>query len=185
MAAAQKMMTEAMAIATASEQKMKDVTTAMAAVDKQMVAQQDLKTRTENAVPSLKAAVDQAKAALTLLSDNTEIKASTESLAAIADRQEKALPAMTEQIAAMGKQIEGMKAEVATAEKTGNDAKTAMAAADQKVKALAAEMAPIEGRVKAMQTELAAAEEAVNAASGVVESRRQLLRPLLQLTSVQ
>jgi septal ring factor EnvC (AmiA/AmiB activator) len=91
---------------------------------------------------------------------------------------------MTEQIAAMGKQIEGMQAEVATAEKTVTDAKTVMASADQKIKALTAEIAPIEGRVKAMQTELTAAEEAVTAASGVVEARRQLLRPLLQLTSL-
>jgi predicted nucleic acid-binding Zn-ribbon protein len=77
-----------------------------------------------------------------------------------------------------------MQAEVATAEKTGTDAKTVMASADQKIKALTAEIAPIEGRVKAMQTELTAAEEAVTAASGVVEARRQLLRPLLQLTSL-
>ena len=77
-----------------------------------------------------------------------------------------------------------MKAEVATAEKTGADAKTTMTAADQKVKALTAEIGPIEGKVKAMQTELATAEEGVSAASGVVEARRQLLRPLLQLTAV-
>ena len=184
MATAQKMMTEATALAAASDQKMKDVTVAMANVDKQMVAQQDLKSRTEKAVPSLKAAIEQAKAALALLPDNAEIKASAENLAAIADRQEKTLPAMTEQIAAMGKQIEGMQAEVATAEKTGTDAKTVMASADQKIKTLTAEIAPIEGRVKAMQTELTAAEEAVTAASGVVEARRQLLRPLLQLTSL-
>jgi len=184
MAAAQKMMTDATALAAASDQKMKDVTATMANVDKQMVAQQDLKSRTEKAVPSLKAAIEQAKAALALLPDNAEIKASAENLAAIADRQEKTLPAMTEQIAAMGKQIEGMQAEVATAEKTGTDAKTVMASADQKIKTLAAEIAPIEGRVKAMQTELTAAEEAVTAASGVVEARRQLLRPLLQLTSL-
>jgi hypothetical protein len=38
--------------------------------------------------------------------------------------------------------------------------------------------------VKAMQAELATAEEAVAAASGIVEARRQLLRPLLQLTAV-
>jgi chromosome segregation ATPase len=156
----------------------------MAGVEKQMTAQQDLKTRTEKAVPSLKAALEQAKAALALLPDNAEIKASSENLAAIADRQEKSLPAMTEQLTAMSKQMEGMKAEVAAAEKTGADAKTVMVAADQKVKALAAEIAPIEGRVKAMQTELAAAEEGVTAASGVVEARRQLLRPLLQLTAV-
>ncbi|MEY3458350.1 MAG: hypothetical protein RL215_1507, partial [Planctomycetota bacterium] len=82
------------------------------------------------------------------------------------------------------KQVEGMKAEVATAEKTGADAKVAMAAADEKIKALTAEVPPIEGRVKAMQAELATAEEAVAAASGIVEARRQLLRPLLQLTAV-
>jgi hypothetical protein len=184
MAAAQKMMTDSQAVMTAAEQKTKDVVATMAGVEKQMTAQQDLKTRTEKAVPSLKAALEQAKAALALLPDNAEIKASSENLAAIADRQEKSLPAMTEQLTAMSKQMEGMKAEVAAAEKTGADAKTVMVAADQKVKALAAEIAPIEGRVKAMQTELAAAEEGVTAASGVVEARRQLLRPLLQLTAV-
>jgi hypothetical protein len=36
-----------------------------------------------------------------------------------------------------------------------------------------------------MQGQVSTAEQAVEAASGVVEARRQLLRPLLQLTSAQ
>jgi uncharacterized protein with PhoU and TrkA domain len=60
-----------------------------------------------------------------------------------------------------------------------------MVASEEKVKAIATEIAPLENRLKEMQGQVSTAEQAVEAASGVVEARRQLLRPLLQLTSAQ
>jgi predicted nucleic acid-binding Zn-ribbon protein len=78
-----------------------------------------------------------------------------------------------------------MKVEIETAKKAAAESTVALAASEEKVQALAAEMAPVEGRLKEMQGQLATAEQAVQAASGVVESRRQTLRPLLQLTSVK
>lgn len=185
MATAAKTAEESRTAMTAMEKKAEEVTVAMNLVNAQMVAQQDLMNRTQNAVPSIRAALEQANGALVLLPDNAEIKASIENLAAVADRQEKSIPVMTEQIAAMGLQIEAMKVEIETAKKAAAESTVALAASEEKVQALAAEMAPVEGRLKEMQGQLATAEQAVQAASGVVESRRQTLRPLLQLTSVK
>ena len=91
---------------------------------------------------------------------------------------------MAEKIAEMSKQMEGMKAEIDAAGKSAAESKVAMTAAAEKVQAVVAGVAPVEGRVKTMQEQLAAAEQAVTAAQGVVESRRQLLRPMLQLSAL-
>lgn len=185
MAASAKVVEESRALMTAMTAKVEEVTAAMVTTNDQMVAQQDLMTRTQNAVPTLKTALEQAKAALTLLPDNAEIKTSTEHLAAVVDRQEKSLPVMTEQIAAFGKQLETMKAELDAAGRSVEESRVAMVASEEKVKAIATELAPLENRLKEMQGQVSTAEQAVEAASGVVEARRQLLRPLLQLTSAQ
>jgi len=185
MAAVAKTVEESRTAMTAMEKKAEEVTAAMAAVNGQMVAQQDLMTRTQNAVPSIKAALEQVRGALALLPDNAEIKSSIENLAAVADRQEKSIPVMTEQIAVMKTQVETMTVEIETAKKASAESNVAMTAAAEKEKALAAEVAPVEVRVREMQGQLATAEQAVQAASGVVEARRQTLRPLLQLTSVK
>lgn len=185
MATAAKTAEESRTAMTAMEKKAEEVTAATDLVNAQMVAQQDLMNRTQNAVPAIRAALEQVRGALALLPENAEIKASTENLAAVADRQEKSIPVMTEQIAAMGVQIEAMKVEIETAKKAAAESTVVLAASEEKVQSLAAEMAPVEGRLKEMQGQLATAEQAVQAASGVVESRRQTLRPLLQLTSVK
>lgn len=184
MAAASKQVEESNAAMVAMEKKVADVTASMVAADGQLVAQKDLMTKTQNAVPALKAALEQAQAALAALPGNAEIKASVDNLAAVADRQEKSLPGMAEKVAEMTKQMEGMKAEIDAAGKSAAESKVAMAAADEKVKSLAAAMAPVAGKLKAMQEQLAAAEQAVAAAQGVVETRRQQLRPLLQLSAL-
>jgi len=182
MAAAAKALQEAQALAAATEQKMKDLTTAMAAVEQQKIAQQETMTKTQNSVPVLKAALEQAKAALALLPDNADIKSSADGLAAVVDRQEKSLPVMTEQIAAMDKQMTATKTEIETAAKTIADAKQTMQTADATMKALTAEIPPIEAQVTAANTELTTAEQAVQAAAAVVENRRQQLRPQVQVT---
>ena len=78
-----------------------------------------------------------------------------------------------------------MKAELDAAGRSVEESRVAMVASEEKVKAIAAEIAPLESRLKEMQGQVSTAEQAVEAASGVVEARRQLLRPLLQLTSAQ
>ncbi|MFM7830478.1 MAG: hypothetical protein ACKPJD_01750, partial [Planctomycetaceae bacterium] len=118
MAAAAKQVEESQAAMTAMEKKVVDTTAAMVAVDGQLVAQKDLMTKTQNAVPSLKAALQQAQAALAALPGNAEIKASVDNLAAVADRQEKSLPGMAEKVAEMAKQMEVMKAEIDAAGKS-------------------------------------------------------------------
>lgn len=185
MAAAQKTMQEAQAVVTSSDQKMKDLTVAMTTMEQQKVAKQDVMTKTQTASPMVKAALEQVKAALAVLPDNADIKASADGLAATIDRQDKAIVAMTEEIAAMDKQMTASKADLDATAKINTDSKTAMQTADQMMKALAAEAAPIEAQLAAANAELATAEQAVQAAATVVETRRQVLRPQLQLSQAK
>jgi len=180
--AAQKNMADYLTVVTANEQKMTDLTATMTTMEKEKVVQQEVMTKTQTASPMVKAALEQVKAALAILPGNAEIKASVEGLSATVDRQDKSIVVMTEQIAAMDKQMVATKAEVDAAAKLVAESKAAMVAAEQSMKALAVEAAPIEAQVTAAGTELATAEEAVQAAATVVESRRQQLRPQLQLS---
>lgn len=90
--------------------------------------------------------------------------------------------AMTEEVAAMDKQMTASKADLDATAIANTDSKTAVQTADQMMKTLAAEAAPIEAQLAAANAELATAEQAVQAAATVVETRRQVLRPQLQLS---
>lgn len=184
-AGAQKTMTDAQAVAAANEQTMKDLAASIAATEAQKVAQVEVMTKTQTAVPILKAALEQAKAALAALPENAEIKATTESLASVTDRQEKSIVTMTEQIVAMDKTMADAKVKMEAAVKTVATAKETMQIAEATMKSLTAEIPAIEAVVNATTTELTAAEQAVEAASTVVESRRQQLRPQIQVTSAK
>ena len=182
MATAQKTMQDAQTAVTTSDQKMKDLTVAMTTMEQQKVAKQDVMTKTQTASPMVKAALEQVKGALALLPENADIKASADGLAATIDRQEKAMVAMTEEVAAMDKQMTASKADLDATAIANTDSKTAVQTADQMMKTLAAEAAPIEAQLAAANAELATAEQAVQAAATVVETRRQVLRPQLQLS---
>ncbi len=184
-AGAQKSMTDAMATVTANEQTMKDLTASITTTEVQKVAQVDVMTKTQTAVPMLKAALEQAKAALAALPENAEIKATTDSLAAVTDRQEKSIVTMTEQITAMDKVMADAKTQLDVAATTMASAKETVASAEKTMQTLTAEVPAIEAVVTATTNELTAAEQAVAAAATVVESRRQQLRPQIQVTSAK
>ncbi len=184
-AAAQKTMQDAQATATASDLKMKELTVSVATIEAQKVAQVDVMTKTQTAVPLLKAALAQATAALAALPENAEIKTTTESLAAVTDRQEKSIVVMTEQIAVMDKSMTDAKTEMEAAAKTIATATETMQTAEKSMQALTAEVPAIEAVVTATTTALTTAEQVVGAAATVVETRRQQLRPQLQLTSAR
>ncbi len=181
-AGAQQMMLDAQATIASSEQKMKDLTVSIATLEQQKVAQQDVVTKTQTAVPILKAALEQAQAALALLPENAEIKASVDTLAVVADRQEKSIPVMTEQLVAMDATMAAAKTEMEAAGKLITATQQTMLTAQQTMQTLTAEVPPIEAQISTANGELATAEQAVQAAATVVESRRQQLRPQLQLT---
>ena len=181
-AGARQTMLDAQAAIAASEQKMQDLTISIATIEQQKVAQQDVMTKTQAAVPVLKTALEQAKTALALLPENADIKTTVESLAAVADRQEKSIPTMTEQIAAMDVSVVTAKTEMDAAAKLIVSTQEAMLTAQQTMQTVTAEVAPIEVLVTTANGELATAEQAVLAAAGIVETRRQQLRPQLQVT---
>jgi len=179
----QKTMQEAQAAVAASDQKMKDLTASVATIEAQKTVQADIVTKTQAAVPMLKAALVQTTAALAVLPENTEIKSATESLAAVAERQEKSLVTMTEQIAVMDKSIIDAKAEMEVAAKTVVAATETMQTAEKSIQTLTAEVPAVQEALTTATAELTTAEQSVEAAATVVETRRQQLRPQLQLTS--
>ena len=182
-AATQQAMLDAQAAVTANDQKMRDLTASVAVIEAQMVAQVDVMTKTQTAVPTLKAALVQATAALAALPENAEIKSATESLAAVTDRQEKSIVTMTEQIAVMNKSMADAKTEIEAAVKTIATATETMQTAEKSMQILTAEVPAIEAVVTTATADLTTAEQAVGAAATVVENRRQQLRPQLQVTS--
>ncbi len=182
-AAAEKAMQESQATVATNDQKVKELTASVATIEAQKATQADLMTKTQTAVPMLKAALAQAIAALAALPDNAEIKLATESLAAVADRQEKSIVTMTEQITAMEKSIADTKAEMEAAAKTIAMATESMQTAEKSMQTMTAEIPAVEAVLTTANDELTTAEEAVDAAATVVETRRQQLRPQLQLTS--
>ena len=184
-AAAQTAMQEAQGIVTANDQKVKDLTTAVATMEAQKVVQVDVMTKTQTAVPLLKAALVQATAALAALPENAEIKSSTESLAAVTDRQEKSIVGMTEAIAVMDKAMAAAKTEMELSVKTIATATETLQATEKSMQALTAEVPAIEVIVTTTTGELTTAEQAVAAAAAIVEARRQQMRPELQVTSVR
>ena len=182
-AAAQKIMQDAQAAATANDKKVKDLTASMVTTEAQKTAQLEVIAKTQTAVPMLKAALEQAKAALAALPENAEIKSSTENLAAVADRQEKSVATMTEQVVAMDASMAKTKSETEAAAKALAEANETMKDAEKTLQTVTAEVPAIEAVVKSTTAELTTAEQAVEAAATVVETRRQQLRPQLQLTS--
>lgn len=182
-AAAQKAMQEAQVAATANDQKVKEMTTSIAATEAQKVAQLDVMKKTQTAVPMLKAALEQAKAALAALPENADIKSAAENLAAVADRQEKSIVTIAEQVTAMDASMAAAKTEMEAAAKAIVAATETMKNAEQTIQKIATEVPAIEAMLTSTTAELTTAEQAVQAAATVVETRRQQLRPQLQLTS--
>ena len=157
----------------------------MAVIEARKVAQVDVMTKTQSAVPMLKAALVQATAAFAALPENADIKSATENLAAVADRQEKSIVVMIEQIALMDKSMADAKAETEAAAKAVVTATEAMQTAEKSMQTLTAEVPAIEAVVTTATAELSTAEQTVGTAATVVETRRQQMRPQLQLTSAR
>lgn len=178
----QEVMQTAQSAAATAEQAMKKLMADMAALEAQMAAQQKLMTQQEQAQPMLKAALEQARAALTLLPADAEIKASTEGLAAVAERQEKAIATGKEQLVTMTQSIQKTKAEADAAAKSMQMAQQQMQQAQQMVEKLTTEAAPLQKQVESARAELTAAEQTVQSAQQVVEARKQQIRPQLQLS---
>lgn len=168
-----------------SEQMMKKLKTDLAALEARMTEQQKALAQKEQAQPVLKAALEQARTALTLLPADAEIKASTDALTAVTERQEKAITAEKEQVATMVQAGEKLRGEADAAAKAMVTAQQQMQQAQAMVARLTTEAAPLQKQLEAAKNELAAAEKAVRSVQEVVESRRQQIRPQLQISQAR
>ncbi|MFN9974849.1 MAG: hypothetical protein ACK58T_33645, partial [Phycisphaerae bacterium] len=97
---------DALTVMTPSAERGTRLEAEMKAAEQKMTEQQLALAQLEKAQPMLKAAVTQTQADLALLPEDAEIKASAESLAAIADRSDKAAVTGKEQLAEMVKLME-------------------------------------------------------------------------------
>lgn len=181
-AASQKVMTDSQAVITQADQTLRTLTTDLATVEKQQADQAATIKKNEEVQPMLKMALEQTRAALALLPEDAEVKASADGLAAVADRQEKALVTMKEQLAVMAQTMQKVQADMKATSESMAAAQVQMTQAQEMIAKLTAEAAPLQQQAAVSKEELAKAEQAVQQAEQVVEARRQQIRPHLQLS---
>lgn len=178
----EKVRQESMAAAAVSAEMIKKLTDDAASVEKQIADQKLALAKNEKALPMLKSAVEQAQAAVAILPNDAEIKASADALAAVAEKSGKSITTINEQLAAMTAAMEKLKADRDASEKAMAAAQLQSEQAQKMMETLTAESAPLQQQAAAANAELATAEQQVLQAQQIVEARRQQLRPVLQIT---
>ena len=166
-------------------QKVTSVQQSMKAIEARMTAQKAAVVQSEKAVPVLKASLDQARAALAILPNEKALQDSVNALAAVLDGQQKQIPVLGEEVKALATQITMMQAEMVAMQKSMTELAASMQESMKLSEEIRAGMATLEGQAKEMESRFTAAIAAVDAATATVEARRELLRPLLQLSSVR
>ncbi len=166
-------------------QKSDGVKQSMAAGQAQVAARTAAVAQSEKAVPVLVASLEQANGALKLLPEDAELKQSVQTLAVVLDRQQKQIPAEKQEIVKLNEQVAAMKTEMDGLQKSLAEMQTAMQTSTKQMQEIQAGMGALETQAREMSERFAAAASAVDAASGTVESRRERLRPLLQLSAVR
>ena len=174
--AARTMMAEAEAL-------MKQKEAEQASVTQMLTEQQKLVAQQEQANPMVKLALEQTKSALAVLSNDAEIKASVDALAAVVERQQQEIAAGKEQIVAMTQTVASLKTDAENAMKTMAAAQQQMVAAQASVVQLSAEATPLGKQAEEAEAMFKQVEQSLLKAEEVVEARRQQIRPQLQLSS--
>lgn len=167
---------------TEAEQQMKAHQAKMTELEQQKTAEEQMLAKVEQALPMIKTALTQAQAAVTLLPGDQEIKGSADALAAVADRQEKSIVAMKQQVTVLAEGMQKAKADMETAAASVATSQQQIQQAEQMAAALKTEVTPLQEELKVRQAALMTAEQAVQQAQQVVENRRQQIRPQLQLS---
>ena len=174
---AKAMMVEAEALMKAKQAEIEAVSAKLEDQKKQI-------TQRENAGPMVRAALEQAKAALAVLGDDAEIKSSVDGLAAVVERQQSEVVAGKEQVAAMTQTSSALQGELQSAARTLTEAEQQMTTAVKMVEQLKSESVPLLQQVAHEESALKAVEESLKQAEAIVENRREQLRPQLQLSSL-
>lgn len=169
----------------ASSQKTKaDFTAVVAAAEQEMASVTVTVAKHEKAIPVLKSAVEQAKAASGMLPEDEAIKGSVKALENAAAGKIAKLEVMKQQLTAINKKMVDSKAGIATAVATIESANKEMAAAKAMAQKLTADSAPMQKQAEDAKAKLTVAEAELAKVQAVVEARRQELRPKVQLTQV-
>ena len=167
---------------TDSQEKMAELTTSVAAYEKEHVAVNDMVARNEQAIPVLQAAVAQIKAVSGMLPADVDIKNSAAALENVAAARVVALTELKAKQTAVAKQMLDAKTALTAVTATIATAQVEMAAGQEEMKKLTAEAAPIAQQATAAKTKLQAAEAELGKAQAVVDARKEQLRPQLLVT---
>lgn len=168
----------------ASQKSVADMNAAIAAAEKQKASSKVLADSHAKAIPVLKTAIDQAKAASSMLPNDEDIKTSVSALEKTSAAKQQKLTELQQQMVAADKTMADSKAGIARATTAMETAKKEMTAAQQTLTKLAAEAAPMQKVAEEKKVQLAAVENEVTKAQAVVEARKQQLRPRIQVTQV-
>lgn len=169
---------------TASEKSVTDLNAAIAADQKQKASTKTLADSHARAIPVLKTAITQAKAASSMLPNDADIKMSVTGLEKASAAKEQNLAELNQQIVAADTRMAESKAGITRATIAIAAAQKEMTAAQQTLTKLTAEAAPMQKVAEEKKVLLAAVESEVSKAQAVVEARREQLRPKIQVTQV-
>ena len=169
-------------VVTESKKKMTDLVALIAASEKEQAAIKDSAAKHEQAIPILQAAVQQVKTVSTMLPADKEIQSSAAALEKSAADKVTALAGLKVQLVAVDKKIVDAKAVVVTVTTEMTAAQKEMAAGQVLMKTLTTEAAPMQKQAEEAKAKLVAADAELSRVQALVEARREILRPQLQIT---
>lgn len=165
-----------------SEKKMVELTAVIAASEKTQATVQATVASHEKAIPVLQAAVQQVKSVSSMLPSDKDVQSSAAALEKTTAEKTAALNAAKQELTVIAGKITESKAAATTMTAQMMAAQKEMEAKKAEMVKLAAETAPIEKQSAESKAKLAAAEAELNRVEGLVEARREKLRPQLQIT---
>ncbi|MCP4857454.1 MAG: hypothetical protein GY903_23465 [Fuerstiella sp.] len=165
-----------------TQKKTVQLSTSVAASDKELAAVKDQVAKNEQAIPLLQAAVAQVKAASGMLPADAQIKTSAAALEKAAAARAVALAGLKTRLTTVARQMQDAQTALAAAKVTIATAQKEMAAGQEAMKKLTAEAAPIAQQATDARTKLQAAEAELGKAKAVVDARKEQLRPQLLIT---
>lgn len=142
-------------------------------------------TDLETNMPKLKDIQVKLAEAAKLVPDDKEIAASAQQMAALVQQKTAAIGTLKQQASAKTETAKKTTAEMATVIAKANELEKAVTEATQKVAKMTTDMQPVVKATEAANGQVTTAKQAVEAASKVVESRRQQIRPLLNFKTAQ
>ena len=167
---------------TAKQVEMKKLTGEIVALEQQETARSQMIEKHKAAVPALQQALQQMKTVQATLPQDAQIKQSVDSLTKVAGDKSAALAELTKASTAAQQKMTQSKQTLKAVTETLTSLQQTMKQDEGSLAQMMTGIAPVQQKAEVAQAELKKAEEALGKAEAVVESRREKLRPQLQVT---